>query len=170
MLSIYAQSSSTIVCSNWKNVTDCSAHNCTSYGYGKQLARLAQLAHIVSKLAESGGNNNTQNTGSSDRLLTLKQHATEKLSYFLDLLLAEGGDSLIYDASLGGLVSADGLADKNADFGNGRYNGTYHGGPFSWGHSLGFLQALSHHLRDVGLQIITSTMATFCTQRPSWAD
>jgi endoglucanase Acf2 len=32
-------------------------------------------------------------------------------------------DGVLYDSNMGGMVSANGLADKGEDFGNGRYNG-----------------------------------------------
>ncbi|CAB9512842.1 Endo-1,3(4)-beta-glucanase [Seminavis robusta] len=107
------------------------------YGFGKQIARLGQLAHIADALVgptDNANDNNKTSTNSSKsntnassgldaRLLSIKNSAMEKLSSFLELLLTNQlSDSLLYDASVGGLVSSDGLADFNADFGNGRYN------------------------------------------------
>ena len=106
------------------------------YGFGKQAARLAQLAHNADKVAgpnSAPSGESPSNTTSSykksgtflgDPLVKIRQIAMEQLSGYLDLLLTNQlSDSLLYDASLGGLVSTDGLDNFNADFGNGRYNG-----------------------------------------------
>ena len=59
-------------------------------------------------------------------MTNIRAKAAEKLHDFLEMMLNnQVQDSLLYDASLGGLISADGLADFNADFGNGRYNGKF---------------------------------------------
>jgi len=109
------------------------------YGFGKQAARLAQLAHIADEIlgpdhpTTLAANTNATHTndishlGSSrrvgDRLIALRQNSMDKLSRHLELLFTDQlDDSLVYDASLGGLVSSNGLSDFNADFGNGRYN------------------------------------------------
>lgn len=103
------------------------------YGFGKQVARIAQLAHISYQLLglSSGGvRSNSTQSGKLDAIIdgkiaVLHDRAVGALSSYLDLLLTNQlADSLLYDASLGGLVSTDGLSDWNADFGNGRYNGT----------------------------------------------
>ena len=109
------------------------------YGFGKQVARLAQLAHIADKLLgpenpTTHGDNSSETSSTlshsgtrlDDRLIKVRQTAMQKLSENLELLFTDQlSDSLLYDASLGGLVSSDGLADFNADFGNGRYNGEF---------------------------------------------
>lgn len=109
------------------------------YGFGKQVARLAQLAHIADELdvGSSGtaprndkSSNNTQRTRRAatldDRMVNIRKVATDKLFNYLKLLLDNQlSDSLYFDAALGGLVSTDGIADWNADFGNGRYNGKF---------------------------------------------
>lgn len=122
------------------------------YGFGKQVARLAQLAHIADKLlgpdnpaiptdsanatsSSSARSGSDKSIGSSssrrskagnsldDRLKAVRQKAMAKLSVNLDRMFTDQqADSLLYDPSLGGIVSSDGLADFNADFGNGRYN------------------------------------------------
>jgi endoglucanase Acf2 len=89
------------------------------YGYGKQVARLAQLAHIADQL-ETKSNPKDNSTG-SDSLL---EKATKQLSLYLEAFLSsEASDSLLFDSKMGGLVSTNGLRDKGEDFGNGRYNG-----------------------------------------------
>lgn len=136
------------------------------YGFGKQLARLASLAHIASTLVEmdqeNKGINNTQSGGSNQRLQTVKKSATDKLMYYLDMLLSnQVSDSLLYDATLGGLVSTDGVADWNADFGNGRYNGMYQCSIF-----LTFVSVILTACVVCIWQIITSTMAISCLPLP----
>ena len=119
------------------------------YGFGKQVARLAQLAHIADQLlgptnptnlgSNSSKTNNTQSfsgTPLDERLASVREKALRKLSENLELLFTDQlSDSLLYDASLGGLVSSDGIADFNADFGNGRYNGKF----YCWRDSYFFL-------------------------------
>jgi Glycosyl hydrolase family 81 C-terminal domain/Glycosyl hydrolase family 81 N-terminal domain len=103
------------------------------YGFGKQIARLGQLAHIADVLVgpdHASSNNSVSGKpalkGLEARLLHIRDSAMEKLNGYLELLLENQlSDSLLYDASLGGLVSTEGLADFNADFGNGRYNGKH---------------------------------------------
>ena len=150
------------------------------YGFGKSVARLAQLVHISDKLAgpdnplnvnKTLSNMTTTNSSSStrssagsmyERASNLRQTALEKLSSYLELLLTNQlSDSLLYDASLGGLVSTDGLSDFNADFGNGRYNGTF----MAFSPSI-CLSCVCHHQAytvarfPASLQITTSTMGT----------
>lgn len=85
------------------------------YGYGKQVARLAQLAHIAEQLEPQA------NSTSSDSVLG---QATKQLSKYLEAYLSSDvSDKLLFDSKLGGLVSNNGLHDKGEDFGNGRYNG-----------------------------------------------
>jgi Glycosyl hydrolase family 81 N-terminal domain/Glycosyl hydrolase family 81 C-terminal domain len=119
------------------------------YGYGKQIARLAQLAHIADRLVRANAAPATKPSNSSShggsrllassssslgdsssssnldsRLMDIRNKAANKLLQYLEMLLThQVQDSLLYDASLGGLISTNGLADFNADFGNGRYNG-----------------------------------------------
>lgn len=90
------------------------------YGYGKQVARLAQLAHIANQLdikSNSKGN-------STDSTSSLLHTATQQLSKYLEAYLSsEVDDGLLFDSNMGGLVSTNGLRDRGEDFGNGRYNG-----------------------------------------------
>jgi hypothetical protein len=94
------------------------------YGYGKQIARLAQLAHIgVMLQATHSEANSTISSTSAETLKTIIDEASRHLRESLDLLLSGNvSDSLVFDENLGGIVSVDGLQDSNADFGNGRYN------------------------------------------------
>jgi endoglucanase Acf2 len=91
------------------------------YGYGKQVARLAQLAHIADRLEPKSLAN--ENTTESNSVLG---KATKVLSYYLESYLSSKvSDGLLFDSKMGGLVSNNGLHDKGEDFGNGRYNGEF---------------------------------------------
>ena len=88
------------------------------YGYGKQVARLAQLAHIADRLE---GKSTKDETFSNS---TITSKVSMQLSKYLEAYLSsEISDNLLFDKNLGGLCSKNGLLDKNEDFGNGRYNG-----------------------------------------------
>jgi endo-1,3(4)-beta-glucanase len=90
------------------------------YGYGKQVARLAQLAHIADQLEPKTASD--ENTTSTHSLLG---KAKKQLSKYLEAFLSSDvSDGLLFDSQMGGLVSSNGLHDKGEDFGNGRYNGT----------------------------------------------
>jgi len=81
------------------------------YGFGKQVARLAQLAYISNLLKSIGVPNDIPET------------ATTLLHDYLTAFLRdEGSDRLLYDVNFGGLISKDGLNNSLADFGNGWYN------------------------------------------------
>jgi endoglucanase Acf2 len=87
------------------------------YGFGKQIARLAQLTHIAKKLHKDGDQNNGFQTG-------IPEKGTALLSNYLEMFLSsQVTDKLVFDSNLGGLVSNNGLLDTGEDFGNGRYNG-----------------------------------------------
>ena len=91
------------------------------YGFGKQAARLAQLAHISHRLTANATTGTGSNSSSTMELLL--SQATTRLSSALEAILSGGvSDELVYDTNLGGLVTVDGLRDSSADFGNGRYN------------------------------------------------
>ncbi|KAL3904679.1 MAG: hypothetical protein SGILL_009974, partial [Bacillariaceae sp.] len=91
------------------------------YGYGKQVARLAQLAHIADRL-EPKPSIEVNVTETS----TVLGKATKALSKYLEAYLSsQVSDGLLFDSKMGGLVSNNGLHDKGEDFGNGRYNGEY---------------------------------------------
>lgn len=91
------------------------------YGYGKQVARLAQLAHIANRLEKP--TDSGKNISSTDSIVG---RATKTLSKYLEAYLSsEVSDGLVFDTKMGGLVSSNGLHDKGEDFGNGRYNGEF---------------------------------------------
>ena len=93
------------------------------YGFGKQVARLAQLVHIAHKLQSSDSTNDE-----GDPKNSLLQKGIGLLKYYIEMFLSgEVSDSLLYDTNMGGLVSTNGLFDKGEDFGNGRYNGKQFG-------------------------------------------
>jgi endo-1,3(4)-beta-glucanase len=101
------------------------------YGFGKQAARLAQMAHIAHELMgsnislsqnESSNMTKNENQDSYD-LASLLDEAKFNLEGALDNFLnSRVSDSLVYDGNLGGMVTTDGLLNSEADFGNGRYN------------------------------------------------
>ena len=87
------------------------------YGYGKQVARLAQLAHIANILE-----NEKESQSNDDDKGSIASKVKELLmSYLENFLTSQVSDYLLYDGNIGGLVSKNGLSDKSADFGNGRY-------------------------------------------------
>lgn len=100
------------------------------YGFGKQAARLAQLAHVghmllVGNETEDQSTTRHHNTSNSDYeiLSDLVNLTIRTLSDSLTgFLVSNVTDGLVYDANLGGLVTKDGLLNQHADFGNGRYN------------------------------------------------
>ena len=93
------------------------------YGFGKQVARVAQLAHIVHQLGKSSNATTSGNNCGNDPSALLEK-AQGTLWHYLDMLLSGSvSDALLYDANLGGIVSTNGLYDKGEDFGNGRYVG-----------------------------------------------
>ena len=75
------------------------------YGYGKQVARIAQLVHIADVLE------------APDSLFN--ELMSQLYSFVVDFLTGDVGDYLLYDENLGGMVSVDGLSDSGGDFGNG---------------------------------------------------
>ena len=97
------------------------------YGFGKQIARVAQLTHIVHQLGQSknatspSSNTTSQNATCADATSALLEKAQGVLSNYLDMLFSGSvSDSLLYDSNLGGIVSTEGLKNKGEDFGNGR--------------------------------------------------
>ncbi|KAL3943225.1 MAG: hypothetical protein SGBAC_002715 [Bacillariaceae sp.] len=86
------------------------------YGFGKQIARLAQLTHIAKQIHREGEHGNGFLTG-------VPEKGTALLSNYLEVFLSsQVTDKLLFDSNLGGLVSSNGLRDTEEDFGNGRYN------------------------------------------------
>jgi endoglucanase Acf2 len=101
------------------------------YGFGKQAARLAQLAYIASVFESGTVTASKTNKGGvtaplgheDAEISTLKQEALDLLKNSMGSLLRDKtSDTLVYDVNMGGLVTSDGLVDSHADFGNGRYN------------------------------------------------
>ena len=87
------------------------------YGFGKQIARLAQLAHIASVL-EGGSERTTAKAEEEEDSLTVA--ITKILHRYLSAFLqGENKDKLLYDTNFGGIVSQNGLVDFMDDFGNG---------------------------------------------------
>ena len=76
------------------------------YGFGKEVARMAQLAHIAHEIGDMDSH----------------KKAIRILHDSLVLHLFQRDDRLMYDTDFGGIISVAGLQDPNADFGNGRYN------------------------------------------------
>mmetsp|Transcript_8762 Transcript_8762/g.20974 ORF Transcript_8762/g.20974 Transcript_8762/m.20974 type:complete len:963 (-) Transcript_8762:53-2941(-) len=86
------------------------------YGFGKQIARLAQLTHIAKRIHKEGEHGNGFLTG-------VPEKGTALLANYLEMFLSsQVTDKLLFDSNLGGLVSSNGLQDTEEDFGNGRYN------------------------------------------------
>jgi endoglucanase Acf2 len=86
------------------------------YGFGKQVARLAQLVHITHQLQADDS--------ADDQAAKLLEKGSGLLLSYLEMFMSGNvADGVFYDSNMGGMVSANGLADKGEDFGNGRYNG-----------------------------------------------
>jgi len=84
-------------------------HCCDDNPYfgAKQMAVLARLALIAEELGEEG----------------LAQLARDRVRPVIEAWFAgDNTNKLLYDKTWGGVVSKNGLNDKNADFGNGMYN------------------------------------------------
>jgi len=101
------------------------------YGFGKQTARLAQLAHIAHQLHM--GTNTTAEKKDLDKsssseededdVAAVHDRAVKFLRNALEHFLSSSvSDFLVYDTNLGGIVTNDGLLSSGSDFGNGRYN------------------------------------------------
>lgn len=82
------------------------------YGFGKQIARLAQLSHIAAVL--------TSDVGKNSLAVQIGEVLHGLLASFLS---GESTDELLYDTNFGGIVSKNGLRDSMDDFGNGWYSG-----------------------------------------------
>ena len=78
-----------------------------SYGFGKQAARMGNLALIAHEIGEDDLQ--------SKAITILKDH-------MLQWLKQENKDALIYDEDFGGIITSEGLNNVMADFGNGRYD------------------------------------------------
>eukprot|EP00978_Attheya_sp_CCMP212_P012890 scaffold32178_cov54-Attheya_sp.AAC.8 len=93
------------------------------YGFGKQVARIAQLAHIADQMVSSGQRRFKKgNRTIEDPAISIRDNAISSLYEYLSEFLQDNGrDKLLYDTQLGGIVTEDGLLNPQADFGNGRY-------------------------------------------------
>lgn len=78
-----------------------------SYGFGKEVSRMAQLALVAEAV------------GARDLALVAQQKVKDALEPWLE---GSTENALLYDRTYGGVVTSDGLADKESDFGNGWYN------------------------------------------------
>ena len=118
--------------------------NLGAYGFGKQIARVAQLAHIaevvdtanvkeLDAIVEQIKNPNNGTRRNLAKVLTdttkspsstvgsgTARRAYALLEKYLTIWLVSGG--MAYDAQLGGVLSKEGMEDINADFGNARFN------------------------------------------------
>jgi hypothetical protein len=93
------------------------------YGFGKQVARLAQLTHITSVLDYSTfvQSNHTHNSTSRPTISPTSADAINKLhSFLVSFLNGQVSDYVVYDAKFGGIVTQNGLWNSEEDFGNGR--------------------------------------------------
>ena len=99
------------------------------YGFGKQVARLAQLVHISYMLSSPSAQTKTiKPTRRLQRMRRIRmQHSYRRdwtrCAGFLCTFLRDGQkDTLMFDSQFGGITTKDGLEDTQADFGNGRFN------------------------------------------------
>lgn len=109
-----------------------------AYGFGKQIARLAQLAHIASVIDAANDHeldhvveqikstNGTASARDSGAVISgTTRRAFALLEKYLGMWLIGDGhnEHLVFDADFGGVLSKEGTKDINSDFGNARYNG-----------------------------------------------
>jgi len=92
------------------------------YGYGKQVARLAQLAHIAAVM-EGHLHVDDRTIDKETPSMSLSRRATGLLHKFVtEFLDGKNADNLVYDVNFGGIITKNGLENKEEDFGNGWYN------------------------------------------------
>lgn len=92
------------------------------YGYGKQVARLAQLAHIAAVM-EGHVHVDDTTIDKDTPSMSLSRRATGLLHKFVtEFLDGKNADNLVYDVNFGGIITKNGLENKEEDFGNGWYN------------------------------------------------
>lgn len=138
------------------------------YGFGKQIARLANLAKIVydfqqasSNIENSDDESNKNSTAISTSVQTdetkleqLSKKANGLLLKYLSAFLDDvNSDNLLYDANFGGIITRNGLLNRQADFGNGWYNDHH----FHYGYIL-YASAImaklnSTFIQDYGLHV-----------------
>jgi len=144
------------------------------YGFGKQIARLANLAKIVYDFQqvqvlaneENGDNDNNKNATTTStsadtigmfdeaKLKLMSKKANDLLLKFLSAFLDDvNSDNLLYDTNFGGIITRNGLLNSQADFGNGWYNDHH----FHYGYVL-YASAImaklnSTFIQDYGLHV-----------------
>ena len=126
-----------------------------AYSFGKQIARLAQLAHIA-EMIESKSSSTFRKLKNSTSTDALAEKPYALLQMYLTMWLTGDDGSngrLVYDASLGGILSKEGTRDPASDFGNGRYNDhLFHYGYFLYAAALlgrrnpQFITQYGHHI------------------------
>lgn len=94
------------------------------YGYGKQVARLAQLAHIAHELElDYTKRTESRKNGVNTVYGPVTTKAVDLLHLYLsDFLESKVNDHLVYDVNFGGIITKNGLINMQEDFGNGWYN------------------------------------------------
>lgn len=99
-------------------------NNNGAYSFGKQIARLAQLAHVADRVEEENSSITTNTKNNTDIGAPARRAYALLQMYLTVWLTGDDGSSgsLVYDASLGGILSKEGIKDPYSDFGNGRYN------------------------------------------------
>jgi len=95
-----------------------------AYGFGKGVARLAQLALIADSIEGANGHvKNVTNSKPGGHDSTSRRAYALLEKHLTMWLVGDGSDRrLFFDVDLGGIVSKDGLKDVFSDFGNVRYN------------------------------------------------
>lgn len=94
-----------------------------AYGFGKQIARLAQLSHIADVVGKAKPNlNATGNNSTLNDSAKVASRGFAMLEKYLTMWLAGDGNGVVFDANLGGILSKEGMTSLQADFGNARYN------------------------------------------------
>ena len=141
-------------------------NNSGAYSFGKQIARLAQLAHIAEKIeSENSSTSTTSKNNTSTDKSARKIYALLQM-YLTMWLTGDDGSigSLVYDASLGGILSKEGMKDPYSDFGNGRYNDHH----FHYGYVLyaaallgrrnpQFISQYGHHIDAIFFDVTYNT-------------
>lgn len=93
----------------------------TLQGFGKQIARLAQLSHIADVVGKAKPNlNATGNNSTLNDSAKVASRGFAMLEKYLTMWLAGDGNGVVFDANLGGILSKEGMTSLQADFGNAR--------------------------------------------------
>ena len=114
------------------------APNENVYGFGKQIARLANLAKILFEFQRHAPPDDQNDKGVNAESKTTTGATNEQQKEKLDSLVLESAsllhrhlsdffhlvdsDNLVYDANFGGIITLNGLLNMQDDFGNGWYN------------------------------------------------